>query len=346
MLHHKALRVPVLALLLTAGCDPTELPSGTSDGSSTEPVVAAPGVDVPEGFVATEVVVGEGLTRISGMALGPDGMLYVSDIGELAVHGDEGIYRVDPSDGTVSTVVPSGLPLGTPGRLLFGDGRAPFGDDLIVADWNSEETAGCCGGRIFSVDVETGAVATVSLGSPSLTTGDPFGIALASGGFPGAAYVQDFQGASSQEPVLMRIDADGSAHDVLAGPSAWATTQAPRHIVIGQGAGYSGMYILDGAPGRIWHVDADYNLTTFIDGPAIGGTPATGRFGLGDAFGRSLYVLGSASKELKTITPEGTSSVFGTVDDADGFADMVFAPGCGTLYIGTGDRIVAIQALH
>ena len=335
---------PLVSLLCTvAACDPggAEPSPPCASDPLDPPVAAAPGVVVPDGFEAVEVVVGGGLHRIAGMALGPDGHLFVSDIGDLDTPGDEAIFEVDPETGHIETIV-SGLPLGTPGRMVFGDGRPPLGEDLIVADWNSEVDDDCCGGRIFAVDVETGTVTPIAEASASLATGDPFGIALASGGFPGSVYVQDFQGASPQTPVLMRIDADSSTHDVVVDPIQWTINNAPRHIVFGEGHGYHGMYVFDSAPGRIWHVDSDFNLTSFVEGPPVG-TPSTARFGLGDAFGHAMYVLSSSSKDLFTIAPDGTPGPFGSIDDADGFADMVFAPGCGTLYVGTENRIIAIR---
>ena len=323
--------LPVL-LLLTA-CD---LP---------EPPLVADGVEVPEGFESFDIIGAGEIGHISGMALHPvTGDLYVSDIGDPAVAGDEAIHRVDPQTGTVTTIL-NGLPLGSPGRMVFSDGRAPFGSDLILADWNTEEDAACCGGRIFRINVDDGTYSVVSTGSPNLTTGDPFGVALADAGFPGSVYVQDFQGASMQTPRLLRIDPDGTTHDALVDPVQWSLVPTPRHIVIGEGD-YHGIYALDSAPGNVWHIDADFNLTSFASGPALGNTPATARFGLGGAFGSELYVLGASTDELKTIAPDGTISVFGTIDDADGFADMVFAPGCGTLYVGTLDRIIAIRAVQ
>lgn len=32
-------------------------------------------------------------------------------------------------------------------------------------------------------------------------------------------------------------------------------------------------------------------------------------------------------------------------DAATPFSDMVFAPGCGTLYMGLGDRVIAIRPI-
>jgi len=341
-------RLPLFAACLltlpAAACDPGALPDITPCLDDGEAVVSAPGVVVPDEFFSFEVVAGGPLTRITGLALGPGGELYVSDIGETNVNGDEGIYVVDPATGSVTPIL-TGAPLGAPGRLTLSDGRDPFGDRLVVADWNTEETAPCCGGRVFAIDVETGEWETISMGSPSLTTGDPFGLALASGGFEGSAYVMDFQGASSQEPVLFRIDADGSAHDVVVDPSQWTTTQAPRDVTFGRGAGFFGMYIADGSPGAIWRVDGDLQLSNVLAGPPAGGSPAAIEQGLGGAFGREMYMLDAATKDLRTFTPDGAVTVFGSVADADGFADMVFAPGCGTLYIGTGDRIVAIRPL-
>ncbi len=338
----------LLALLLVAACD---LAGGSVDwqaplherSACSAPV--AEGIDLPEGFEAVEVLVGGPLTHVTGMALHPDGRIFVSDIGELGVMGDEAIVAIDPATGTHEVIV-SGLPLGSPGRLTFDD-RTPGALRLMVADWNTEVTSRCCGGHILSIDVDAApyVVENFSDGLASLTVGDPFGLVLSGPGYGEHAYVMDFQGASAQRPVLYSLDADGNATSFAQSGNLWTTARVPRHIVFGEGDGFHGLYAVDGLPAgpTIWHVDETGDISAFVEtGPFI--TPATARFGRGDAFGTGMFVLDASTKELVVLDAAGDPTVFGTgFTQTTGFSDMAFAPGCGTLYVGMGDRIVAVR---
>ena len=63
-----------------------------------------------------------------------------------------------------------------------------------------------------------------------------------------------------------------------------------------------------------------------------------------DAFGTGMFVLDASTKELVVLDAAGDPTVFASgLTQATGFSDMAFAPGCGTLYIGMSDRIVALR---
>ena len=337
----------LLSLVTIVACDPAAAPVDPNPVMAERSACEAPiaeDIVLPPGFEAVEVLVGGPLTHISGMTLHPDGRIFVSDLGEVSINGDETILAIDPVTGS-HDVIESGLPLGAPGRLAFSDGRAPGGEALLVADWNTNVTSACCGGRVLSVDLSTNTTSVLSDGWPGLSVGDPFGLALADSGYPGGVYVMDFQGASAQEPVLFRLDETGTEQYFASSGNQWPTDRAPRHIEFGSGDGFRGLYVVDGVPSNptIWHVDDGGLISSFFDGSPLV-SPTTARFGRGDAFGTGMYVLDSATKELNVIDAAGTATHFASgLDQTTVFSDMVFAPGCGTLYVGMGDRIVAIR---
>jgi gluconolactonase len=149
--------------------------------------VIASGLEFPEGpvwmgdhLVLTEVVAGfvsrwrpesgdEAVERFAntgggpnGAALGPDGMLYVTQNGGMTPEHrvPAGILRVRLADGTsdyVATDV-AGVRLDGPNDLAFGpDGRLWFTDPRGAADPVQNRRAG----RIFALDVATGDGALV-----------------------------------------------------------------------------------------------------------------------------------------------------------------------------------------
>lgn len=327
--------------MLAAGCDQPATPSLSQMTERTAcEAPAASGIEVEDGFEAVEVLAGGPLQHISGVAIHPDGRVIVADLGDVGTNGDESIVAIDPVTGA-HEVLASGLPLGAPGRMVVEHRAAPLSDRLIIADWNTEESSHCCDGRILELDLDTLDPPTVrSLGLTTYAHGDPFGLTL---GHDGDLTVMDFQGASAQYPSMYKLR--GATADPFASSgNVWTTDRLPRHTEYGSGAGFDGYYVTDGvSPPTIWRVDDGGLISVFAQG-GIMGYPTTARFGRGDAFGSDMYVLDSATKQLYTYDATGSSTLFGIgFDETTQFSDMAFAPGCGTLYVGMGDRVVAVR---
>ena len=115
---------------------------------------------------STRLHVGPPFVRIRGIAFGPEGNLFVTDIGAHAIH------RIDLKTGAITTI-------NTPLRAPWGIVYEPLLGDFLVTDPLL--------GAVVSVDPETGDVKTLVKEEGGLK--EPHGIALAPGG---PAYVTDF----------------------------------------------------------------------------------------------------------------------------------------------------------
>ncbi len=301
------------------------------------PVAAQAQIAPPAGFVVDEVAPGH-FDHISGLAVRDDGAVYVSDLGGA----DPRLARVDLA-GAVDVLI-EGLPLGAPGRMLFGDGRPALEADLILADWNGTGHSGCCAGQVLRIDPETGAVnETLSAGSPGVATGDPFGLALGvAGAWPASLYVMDFQGASPDRPFLFSAG-DGAPTRVYESGNLWTTDRKPGPMVMGRGAYGASLYIVDGAnPPRVWRLAPGGGLSTFATGSPLITPVAIAQAPAGPFEGR-LYVLDSAAHAIFELAPDGGLSVFATGVVATPFSDLSFAPDGQSLYVGAGDRLLRIS---
>ncbi len=311
----------------------------------------ASAMSVPTGFNVQTFLSGPPFVTIAGLAFSQDGKLYISDLGQPPMSGGQRIFTINLATKSVSTLI-SGLPLGSPARMLVGDGRPLVGNDLIVSDWNSQVSSPCCDGRVFKISRQTGSFTVLASANPAFPPpGDPFGLALGPGGnFGDGLYVMDFDGASPNPPVLYRVNADGSETVVLVSPSTWTVDRLPTHIAFGTGGGFGhDLYVTDiFNPATIWRVKAitsdvsSFVLSSFVTGaPLIG--PSSLRFGPGGAFGTNLYVL-DASGVIFTIASDGTVSTFATgLPTANTFyPDLAFAPDGQSLFVAINDNIIEI----
>ncbi len=353
-------KFPVFALTATfalahPGCD-SHVDSNDEPAPAVASTSAATSVTdnivLPPGFEAIEIATLDPDSRISGMTIRGESELFLSDVGGDPT-GDEAIHRVDLMTGAVTTPV-RGLPISSPGRMVAGDGRPPLGEDIIVADWNTQESSECCDGRVLRFVVDsTGTAAKhepLSMGSPGATVGDAFGLALGTGGEFGASlYVMDFQGSSAQAPFVFEIDAQGNRRRTAEDPSQWTLSSFPLHLEFARGNGFYGLYVADnngtsGTP-TIWRVLGNSNISPFAQGAPFDGL-ASLRFGPGGLFGTEMYVLDGSANKVRMVDPTGASVIFASgIDDADGLSDMVFAPDAGRLYLGVGNRVIAIQPI-
>ncbi|MEZ4237050.1 MAG: hypothetical protein R3F59_13030 [Myxococcota bacterium] len=328
------------ALALGCGVDRAAAPEGGDElvrisGSGT---CTTDWTFAQSGWTARVVYRGGPLEAISGLAVRDDGRVFVSDRSASVV------VAIDPEAGTLEPLLDAADGISAPARLVL------LGDELIVADWNATPTSSCCNGRVLSVDVDADPVTVTSLqeGTPGVTVGDPFGLALGgTADWPAPLYGMDFQGASSQLPTLFRWD--GASAVELQDPAVWPTNRLPQHVVLADGGAFDGMFVSD-RTSRIWRVHGppgSRTISQFSLSPNIS-TPASLRFeGAYDFDGdgvESMWLLGAAADRLYTVTATGAVATFATASsDVDLFSDLAFDPLHDRLYVGMGDTLYAIE---
>jgi hypothetical protein len=278
-------------------------------------------------------------------AAGDEPKLYVSDRGAPQQSGNQAIFVVELPGGEASTLV-RGLPLSAPNEMLIGDGRGPWGRDLVIADHNSDETQPCCTGRVFAVDRRTGRMRVLAAANPAFPTdGDPSGLALPleGGPFPYGLYVMDFAGAAPSPPVLYRITENGSAVTFVVNPEVWTTDRAPMQIAFGGDGGFAGyLYVTDpetrGGSRCIWRVSSSGEVQRFTDlaSGALAFAP------IASPFGSDLYVL--AGQRVLTVNTAGQVSTFLVDLPLTGSGGLCFSPSGERLFVGAGDTLVEVAA--
>lgn len=276
--------------------------------------------------------------NIQGIAVGPAGLVYTTDSAAA-------VREIDPVTG-VQRLVLGGLPLASPGGIVFGDGRPLTGTDLVVADWNTEMTSSCCDGRVLRIDPSSGSTAVLAVGNPAFAgVGDPAGVALGPGGaFGDFVYVMDFQGASPNPPVLYRIDSAGTASTFLVDPAQWTTSTAPRDLAFGPPAFGGDLFVADRTgPGRLWQVSPGGTLAAFLTGHAIVAVaaPPSAAGGWGDY----LYFLAANGSvlDLLRVDPIGTVElVVPAIGSGVAYAALEFRPDGKALYAGVRQDLVAV----
>ena len=198
--------------------------------------VTAVAVALPPGFGIETIFLGPPLTNVSSLAASNDGNLFIGNYGSPA-----GVYRLTLATRGIQTLL-QGLPIATPDRMTIGDGRPLVGEDLILADHNSARTSTCCAGKVFRVDRQTGSYSILSTANPLSTVGDPFGVALGPGAAWGTGlYIMDFEGTSSNPPVLFRVNPDGSREVFLQNASLWTLNRTPSDIAFAPGGSFGPM---------------------------------------------------------------------------------------------------------
>ncbi len=309
------------------------------------PVGGQSAPEVPTGFHAAALVSGPEIAGLNGIVATDDERLLIAR--GAGATGDSMLVEHDLVTGSTTPLI-TGLPLAHPDRMLIGAGGSLLGNDLILADHNSNEVSDCCDGRVFRIDLGTLDVTAIATGYPGGGgVGDPFGVAQANGGpFGSDLYVIDFQGASLLPPILYRVFDDGTTEPLVVDNPLWTTTASPKDIAFDPSGSYGGdLFVADeGAADVVWRVTPGGDVSVF----AAFARPTAIAFGPGGAFGDALYVLDHVGAEstLYTLTPDGVASVFATglrSVTAD-VPDLAFSPTGETLFVAIADEIVAISA--
>lgn len=302
-------------------------------------------VSAVEGFHARVILSDPSLDAIRGVIDWPEaGSIILSRSGGAGSSGE--LIAVDPADGTVTPLF-SGLPLGTPDRMTWGDGSALLGDSLILADHNTDVTDPCCDGRVFRVDLATMTFTELAAGNPEYTTpGDPYGVAIApmTSAFAQGLYVVDFEGASVESPLIYRIDPTGTAMTFALDPVQWTTSASPKDLAFDPTGAYGGDLFVtdDGNADRVWRVAPSGAISSF----AQFDRPTALAFGPGGAFGESMYVLDhdGLTSTVYTVDPAGNAALFATGfrSAATSTPDLAFSVDGSTLYVAIEDQVTAI----
>ncbi|MDD3642025.1 MAG: hypothetical protein PHQ19_00955 [Candidatus Krumholzibacteria bacterium] len=317
------------------------------------------GIELPHGWRCGILAAGYPFENITGIASGPGGYLYIIDNGDPVIQSDSRLIRLNSVAGT-SEVLLQDLPLATPRGIMIGDGSPLVGDDVLVADFNTDLSAYCCNGRVFRIDPETGSWSVLAAGNPEFDPpGDPAGLALGPhGGFDSGLYVMDFMGISADPPVLYRLDDDGSAHTFLTRPDLWTTDRMPGMLVFGPAQGYGGdLFIGDwatvgGAP-CIWRLASWGDLSIFAASDSLAGLSDMA-FSPGGVFGSDLFALAVHDTGASVFRIDGAGSLSQFAGDIPSGAQMLSLK-CGaiefiaegdSLIVGCGDTLYAFDRLE
>ena len=318
------------------------------------------GAQAPCAYGVSEVASGSPLRSIVGIVEASPGRLVLSVLDAPGVGAGE-LLAVDLGTGVV-TPFSSGLPIGSPGKLVLGDGGPLVGTDVVLADWNSAGTAACCTGGVLRFDQGTGVGTSVSFSNPYVAgPADPVCLDLSPGGawVDGAVYVGDFQGASSNTPNVYRILPDTSVEGFYLDPSVWGTDRQPFDLEFDRGGAFGGdLMVLDtasgsGVPATVWRLDSAGSIAVLSQGGLIEGCVDLA-FGQGGAWGTDLYLLrvDDVSAELVRVDPTGTSSSVLDLPAPTGplaglslgeGGGLSFAPGRDP-YVAYGDAVYRVRS--
>jgi len=303
----------------------------------TEVVVPFQPIQVPIAFQSSLVrAMGTG-EQIAGLAVSSDGQLYVSS--GVRAYLNTSIRRIDLATGAM-TVFKDGL--ASSGRIALGDPSGAFGDVLLHTDGDYPPGYQ---GAVFSTDRTTGVSTTLVTGAPNRSIGDPFGVALGKGGAFGTdLYVMDFQGWSSQTPILERIRPTGAVETVAEG-GPWTLDALPLHVEFGDPSSGFGDYafVADPKLNALWRVSPLGEITPFPVSEPI--DPLAARFGQGGSLGSDLYIVNGDGRVLR-IAADGAVSEFArgiTVPPGAPIADLAFAPDGNRLFVGYGENLYVIE---
>jgi sugar lactone lactonase YvrE len=286
-----------------------------------------------------------------GVALGPDGALYIADTDNHVIR------RVDPVTKVITTVAGSGSPGWTGDGTPATAARLQFPEDLAVAPNGDLYIADTGNHAIRKVTAATGVITTVAgTGSPGYSFGvataskikSPSGIALASNG--------DFYFADTGNHSVRKVSAgiltpfagtgtQGYTGD--GGAAAAAKLKQPQDVVI---AVNGDIYIADTSNHVVRRVAAATGVITTVAGTGSSGYSGDGGAATAATFNApeslaitaagDVYVADTGNHVVRKFTAGGNvSTVVGT--GAAGFSGDGGAPTAAQLNTPTG---IAIDA--
>ncbi len=309
-------------------------------------------------------------------ATGYDVRLLVED---TRLHGQAGILALDPDAVLVSrwfvapstpaallhvnfagpsptfTTVNLGRVMSYPSRSLLGDGTAPAGTSVVVADINANGSNECCGGSLFKFDLASCLAAGGTCPGAAVTTlpgpvenssrTDPLALVLSPGhDFGTGLYVLDMEGVSPYAPNVYQVRANTTLSTLYSG---WALDDSLRDIASRVPVSFGQhLYVVRSqlAPPSIDRVDPTGARNSFLAGAPLV-DPIAIAFGRGGGFGEDLYVLDQGGGFVLRITPSAvaTTIVSGLpTSGLVGLADMAFTSDGSRLRIGYGDSIYEV----
>ncbi len=277
----------------------------------------------------------------SGVAVGPDGILYVADA------SNHRIRKVDPTTGQTTTLAGNGTRGyvdGTGGPTGTTQFSVPIGiavdanGTVFVADRNNNRIRKIAPDGATTTLAGNGTAGFVDgTGGPNGTTQfkSPNGVAVDASG---NVYVAD-----TQNNRIRKIAADGTTTtlaggagfdvDGTGGPTGTARFDGPSLIAIDSGGS---LYVPDIFGNRIRKIDATTGQTTtlagagsrgYIDG--TGGRSGTTRFngpnGVGVDVSGNVYVADSGNNRIRKIAPDGTTTTL-TGNGTTGYVDGTGGP--------------------
>ncbi len=242
----------------------------------------------------------QGVAFPAGIALGPDGLLYVSNQPSSLGAGSDSIVQVDPATGAVATVI--ALPDGyAPAGLQFGPQ-----DGLLYVSRNGGFQAGQGTGSVDRFDVSTGQM----VDSVVVNLTQPTGLLFDRHGH---LYVSDFGDAT----IVKYNPATGRQRTLVQDPNL----ATPAGLRIGPDRN---LYVVDLIVGAV-HVYDRMTGAAFDDLVPPGGA-------LSNQFPSDLLFLPVQGTLLvanlgsSRTSPMGNIAVFDTLgDQLDDFADDLFA---------------------
>lgn len=225
-----------------------------------------------------------------GIALAPDGSLYVSE------RGADRVRRVDPETGTISTYAGTGTAgfSGDGGPAAAAEISSPdsidvdAGGNLYIADRGNE--------RIRRVDARTGIITTV-VGNGERAASDD-GTAVREASLMGPYYVRIVDGnelwfTDTDSNRVMRVDSSAGILEVLAGSGA---------------RGFGG--------------DGDYAFEAAFARPHVVLKLRSGDIVIGDSFNQRIRIVDHESGIVDTLAGSGTQ---GVAPDGTKLLDAAFA---------------------
>jgi sugar lactone lactonase YvrE len=320
ILTSKSLRRAALATV--AACSVVGAPS--SCPALDELLVADRATDRIIGFdpttgAQTRVLVSSGLSGPSGLAFGPDGFLYVTNINTATV------VKVDPATGAVSPYVTLDPAFG-PGGLAYD----PASNTMFVSEFGQFN-----GDEVLQFDAAGSLVRTIGIGSQgsgragmAIRNGDLYVSSFAGAGFFAGSVLKFDHTTNFALNGIADFDQSGvvGAGDLSAWQSAIGTSDAD--------ANFDGNS--DGADFVLWQRDLGHPSLTVASDPMLGGAngiafDSSGKLYVAGLFSQANFKFDISGGRVSSGQPFGTQMAYpsGVTVQNDGGTDYVYFTSLG-----------------